>query len=108
VSFVDGGSYAKLLGLSEFLTMDKAGPLATAMTGQIGIADGAPVIVSAEMPLPSRLARWLSAPRRPERRLPAVLRQLPDHRHRPPGLRQLRCRSRQRPVQCDGLANEER
>ena len=48
---VDGGSYAKLLGLSEFLTMEKAGPLATARSGQIGIVDGAPVIVSAEMPL---------------------------------------------------------
>ena len=48
---VDGGSYAKLLGLSEFLTMEKAGPLATARSGQIGIMDGAPVIVSAEMPL---------------------------------------------------------
>ena len=39
---VDGGSYAKLLGLSEFLTMEKAGPLATARSGQIGIMDGAP------------------------------------------------------------------
>ncbi len=48
---VDGGSYAKLLGLSEFLTMEKAGPLASARSGQIGIMDGAPVIVSAEMPL---------------------------------------------------------
>ena len=48
---VDGGSYAKLLGLSEFLTMEKAGPLATARSGQIGIMDGAPVIVSAELPL---------------------------------------------------------
>lgn len=48
---VDSGSYAALLGLSEFLTMDKAGPLATAQTGQIGYMDGAPVFVSAEMPL---------------------------------------------------------
>ncbi len=47
----DGGTYAKLLGLTEFLTMEKAGALATALTGQIGYADGAPVIVSAEMPL---------------------------------------------------------
>ncbi len=31
--------------------MDKAGPLATAMTGQIGYMDGAPVVVSAEMGL---------------------------------------------------------
>ncbi|MBA3870376.1 MAG: phage major capsid protein, partial [Anaerolineae bacterium] len=46
---VDGGTYAKLLGLSEFLTMEKAGALATAQTGQIGFADGAPVIVSSEM-----------------------------------------------------------
>ncbi len=48
---VDGGTYAKLLGLSEFLTMDKAGPHATALTGQIGFIDGSPVLVSAEMPL---------------------------------------------------------
>jgi HK97 family phage major capsid protein len=48
---VDGGSYAKLLSLTEFLTMEKAGAMATAITGQIGFADGAPVIVSAEMPL---------------------------------------------------------
>jgi HK97 family phage major capsid protein len=48
---VDGGTYAKLLGLEEFLTMDKAGPLATAQTGQIGFVDGVPVMVSAEAPL---------------------------------------------------------
>ena len=48
---VDGGTYARMLGLGEFLTMDKAGALATAQTGQIGYADGVPVIVSAEMPL---------------------------------------------------------
>ncbi len=48
---VDGGTYAKLLGLEQFLTMDKAGPHATALTGQIGFMDGAPVVVSAEMPL---------------------------------------------------------
>jgi HK97 family phage major capsid protein len=47
---VDGSTYASLLGLSEFLTMDKAGPMATALTGQIGFADGAPVLLSAEMP----------------------------------------------------------
>jgi HK97 family phage major capsid protein len=48
---VDGGTYAKFLAMSEFLTMDKAGPLATAQTGQIGFIDGAPVLVSAELPL---------------------------------------------------------
>ena len=48
---LDGGTYAKFLGMDEFLTMEKAGALATALTGQIGFADGAPVIVSAEMPL---------------------------------------------------------
>jgi HK97 family phage major capsid protein len=48
---LDGGTYAKFLAISEFLTMDKAGPMATALTGQIGFADGAPVLVSAEMPL---------------------------------------------------------
>ena len=48
---VDSGTYSALLGLSEFLTVDKAGPLATAQTGQIGFVDGIPVFVSAEMPL---------------------------------------------------------
>jgi HK97 family phage major capsid protein len=48
---VDGSAYARLLGLGEFLTMDKAGSLATAITGQIGFADGIPVLMSAEMPL---------------------------------------------------------
>ena len=48
---VDSGTYAKLLDIGEFLTMDKAGPLATAQTGQIGLVDGIPVLVSAEMPL---------------------------------------------------------
>jgi HK97 family phage major capsid protein len=48
---VDGGTYAKLLGLEQFLTMDKAGALATALTGQIGYVDGAPGLVSAAMPL---------------------------------------------------------
>lgn len=47
---VDGSVYASLLGLSEFVTMDKAGPHATAFTGQIGNVDGASVLVSAEMP----------------------------------------------------------
>ncbi|MGB1285217.1 MAG: phage major capsid protein [Aggregatilineales bacterium] len=48
---VDGGTYAALLGLDEFLTMDKAGSLATAQTGQIGFLDGIPVFVSSEMPM---------------------------------------------------------
>lgn len=48
---VDSGTYAALLSLDEFLTMDKAGALATAQTGQIGFVDGIPVFVSAEMPL---------------------------------------------------------
>ncbi len=48
---VDSSTYAALLNISEFLTMDKAGEFATNVTGQIGLADGAPVVVSAEMPL---------------------------------------------------------
>lgn len=48
---VDGNTYAKLLGLAEFLTMDKAGAQATAMTGQLGFIDGIPVLASAEMGL---------------------------------------------------------
>lgn len=48
---VDGGTYAKLLNVSEFVTMDKAGALATAHTGQIGFIDGIPVFVSSELPM---------------------------------------------------------
>jgi HK97 family phage major capsid protein len=44
-------AYAKMLSLSEFITMDKAGNLATAMTGQIGFVDGMPVLVSNEYAL---------------------------------------------------------
>ncbi len=117
---VDGGTYAKLLALTEFLTMEKAGPLATAQTGQIGFADGAPVLVSSEMPLTeadgkvgtrheqhqrhspvrlsSRLVRGLPPPHRRQRGLSAVLRQLPADRHRPAGLHQLRHRCRRRAV----------
>lgn len=47
---VDGKTYAALLNLSEFLTMEKAGALTTAQTGQIGFIDGIPVFMSAEMP----------------------------------------------------------
>lgn len=48
---VDSATYAKLLAMPEYLSMDKAGAQATALTGQIGFMDGAPVFVSAEMPL---------------------------------------------------------
>ncbi len=48
---VDAATYAKLLAMPEFLTMDKVGPQATVLTGQIGYMDGAPVVVSAEFPL---------------------------------------------------------
>lgn len=41
--------YAKLLGLNEFLTMDKVGNDATVLTGQIGMIDGIPVVLSAEL-----------------------------------------------------------
>lgn len=47
---VDGSTYAALLNMTDFLTMDKVGPHATAITGQIGMMDGAPVLLSGEMP----------------------------------------------------------
>jgi hypothetical protein len=50
---VDAGTYAKLLALPEFLTMDKAGAMATAQTGQIGYIDGISVFLSPEMALSS-------------------------------------------------------
>lgn len=48
---VDSATYARLLALAEYVTVDKGGPAATAITGQIGLLDGSPVLVSAEMPL---------------------------------------------------------
>lgn len=44
-------TYAKLLGLTEFLTMDVIGNQATILTGQIGAIDGIPVLQSNEFPL---------------------------------------------------------
>lgn len=44
-------TYATLLRMPEFLTMDKAGVNATAQTGQVGFVDGIPVIVSSEFAL---------------------------------------------------------
>ena len=122
---VDGGTYAALLGISEFLTMDKAGALATAQTGQIGFIDGIPVFVSAEMALTeadgkvgrgpeqqgagalrlsSRLVRGLSTQNRRERRLPALLRQLPTDGDCSAGFRALRQRSGELPVQHHGVS----
>lgn len=43
--------YAKLLGLNEFLTMDKIGNQATILNGMIGQIDGSPVLASAELAL---------------------------------------------------------
>ena len=51
VAATDYATYIKLLGLSEFLTIDKAGPLATAQKGVLGFMDGIAVAVSNEMAL---------------------------------------------------------
>ena len=48
---VDGSTYGKLLGLEEVLTVDKFGPYATVLTGEIAKLDGVAILVSAEMPL---------------------------------------------------------
>ncbi|NLX08332.1 MAG: phage major capsid protein [Chloroflexi bacterium] len=48
---VDGSTYAKLLSLAEVATVDKFGPYATVLTGEIAKVDGVPILVSAEMPL---------------------------------------------------------
>lgn len=48
---VDDSTYAKLLNLPEFATMDKAGIMATNLTGQVGVIDGVPVFASAEVGL---------------------------------------------------------
>jgi HK97 family phage major capsid protein len=48
---MDGSTYAKLLSDTSLATVDKFGPHATVLTGEIGKVDGVPVLVSAEMPL---------------------------------------------------------
>ena len=48
---VDGSTYAKLLSLPDVATVDKFGPYATVLTGEVAKVDGVPVLVSAEMPL---------------------------------------------------------
>jgi HK97 family phage major capsid protein len=47
---VDAATYAKMTSMAELMTVDKIGPQATVLTGQIGSIDGSPVLVSAEMP----------------------------------------------------------
>ncbi len=48
---MDGSTYAKLLSDTNLATVDKFGPHATVLTGEIAKVDGVPVLVSAEMPL---------------------------------------------------------
>ncbi len=48
---VDGSTYAALLSDTSLATVDKFGPHATVLTGEIAKVDGVPVLVSAEMPL---------------------------------------------------------
>jgi len=48
---VDWSTYNKLLGLTEVSTVDKYGPNATVLTGELARVDGIPVIVSPHMPL---------------------------------------------------------
>ena len=45
----DVGTYIKSLGVSEFRTLDKLGPQATLLNGQLAQVDGIPVIVSEQM-----------------------------------------------------------
>jgi HK97 family phage major capsid protein len=47
----DDLTYAKLLSMPEFATVDKAGAAATNLSGQVGVIDGVPVFASAEMGL---------------------------------------------------------
>jgi HK97 family phage major capsid protein len=48
---MDGSTYAKLLSDTSLATVDKFGPHATVLTGEIGKVDGVPVLVSSEMSL---------------------------------------------------------
>ena len=45
----DVGAYIKSLGIDEFRTLDKLGPQATLLNGQLAQVDGIPVIVSEQM-----------------------------------------------------------
>ena len=45
----DVGAYIKSLGVSEFRTLDKLGPQATLLNGQLAQVDGIPVIVSEQL-----------------------------------------------------------
>ena len=45
----DVGTYIKSLGVSEFRTLDKLGPQATLLNGQLAQVDGIPVIVSEQL-----------------------------------------------------------
>ena len=45
----DVGTYIKSLGIGEFRTLDKLGPQATLLNGQLAQVDGIPVIVSEQM-----------------------------------------------------------
>lgn len=49
----DNQTYSKLLGMDEFVTLDKSGPQATAQTGLIGFIDGIRVFATAELALAS-------------------------------------------------------
>lgn len=44
-------TYAKLVGINEVLTIDKFGPNATVMTGQLARVDDIPVLLTAELAL---------------------------------------------------------
>lgn len=46
---MDGSTYGKLLGLDEVLTVDKFGPSATVLSGELAKLEGVPIIVSPEM-----------------------------------------------------------
>lgn len=47
---VNNETYYDLMEADQFMTMEKVGPLATVITGQIGMLGGSPVIASGEMP----------------------------------------------------------
>ena len=48
---IDGNTYIRSLGVANFRTLDKLGPEATLLRGQLGSVEGIPVIVSEQMAL---------------------------------------------------------
>lgn len=62
VAFIPPEMEASMLDMDEFVTMDKIGNGATALTGQIGRVDGVPVVISSQIALAASNGKVSSTP----------------------------------------------